>query len=204
MSPSRCWRGCRRRNAGARSNADADAVAEGGRPLFVVGCDEAGVGALAGPIVAAACAIDKRHISSLAEELGLADSKKLTEARRRAIYESLRRDERVLVRTGIATNGDVDILNPLNARMKAMKLAIEGLPLSSMDIAECIIDGDRVPDLLDSRVAHARGVVKADASVPIVSAASVIAKVTRDVIMTEAAKEYPLFQFQVRPMRVCP
>lgn len=153
------------------------------KPGAVAGVDEAGRGPLAGPVVAAAVILDPRSRID-----GLADSKALTPARR-AVLSSEIRSRSVAWGLGWADSTEVDALNILQATMLAMRRALLGLHCLP---AHVVVDGDRCPDLRDCALdCSIESVVKGDALVPCVSAASILAKVARDEFMVELERLYP-------------
>lgn len=151
-------------------------------PDGVCGIDEAGRGPLAGPVVTAAVVLDaSRPIA------GLNDSKKLTEARREALYGeiiehaaaySIQRIEPVVI----------DKMNILQATLYGMELAARDVAAHCNHI---LIDGNRVPKGLP----QAQAVVKGDGHYAAIAAASILAKVTRDRIMKEYHVQYPHYNF---------
>ena len=145
---------------------------------LVCGVDEVGRGPLAGPVVAAAVILDPdRPID------GLADSKKLSEKRRETLYERIR--ERALSwSVGRAEVAEIDEINILQASLLAMQRAVAGL---SIDPQQALVDGNRVPELQ----CDARAIIGGDACEPCISAASIIAKVTRDREMIALDAVYP-------------
>ncbi|HEY3596977.1 MAG TPA: ribonuclease HII [Paraburkholderia sp.] len=149
---------------------------------IVCGVDEAGRGPLAGPVVAAAVILDpKRRIR------GLDDSKVLSAKKREALYEKI--VERSLAYcVASATVEEIDTLNILHATMLAMKRAVEGL---SMVPTLAKIDGNRCPALN----VRSEAIVSGDALVPCISAASILAKVTRDRMLLQLHQEFPLYGF---------
>ena len=136
-------------------------------PGLIAGVDEAGRGPLMGPVVAAAVILD-----DLKPIKGLADSKKLTPMQRNKLYDEIRA-KALCCSIGMATAEEIDELNILQATMLAMKRAVEGLRLKPH---KALIDGNRLPVL--NLLAEA--IVKGDALMPVISAASILAKVTRD------------------------
>ena len=136
-------------------------------PGLTAGVDEAGRGPLMGPVVAAAVILD-----DLKPIKGLADSKKLTALQRGRLYDEIRA-KALCCSVAMATVEEIDELNILQATMLAMKRAVEGLRLKPH---KALVDGNRLPLL--SMLAEA--IVKGDATVPAISAASILAKVTRD------------------------
>ena len=145
---------------------------------LVAGVDEVGRGPLAGPVVAAAVILDPARPIE-----GLADSKKLSEKRREALAEVIR--ERALAwALGRAEVEEIDRLNILQASLLAMQRAVAALqPQAEF----ALVDGNRCPKL----ACPAEAVIKGDDRVPVISAASVIAKVARDREMIELDQQYP-------------
>lgn len=152
--------------------------------LLVAGVDEAGRGPLAGPVIAAAVILEADNPIE-----GLADSKILTAERREKLSELIR--ERALCWTlGRAEVEEIDKLNILQATMLAMKRAVASLPLAPGLIK---IDGNCAPQM-DYPV---QTIIRGDASVPAISAASIMAKVARDAEMIEWDRIYPGYGFSV-------
>jgi ribonuclease HII len=150
--------------------------------VLVAGVDEAGRGPLAGPVVAAAVILDPaRRIN------GLRDSKLLT-AERRGELASRIRDRAIAWSTGEADVGEIDTLNILRATLLAMRRAVAALPVAPH---EALVDGDHCPQL-ECRV---RAIVKGDRDVKAISAASIIAKTTRDAMLVELDRLYPVYGF---------
>jgi ribonuclease HII len=151
-------------------------------PGLVAGVDEAGRGPLAGPVVAAAVILDDLHPIA-----GLADSKKLTAARREKLYDEIRA-KALCCSIAEASVEEIDRLNILQATLLAMRRAVEGLRLKP---AKVLVDGNRLP-VLD---VLAEAIVKGDATVPAISAASILAKVHRDRWCAEYDREFPQYGF---------
>jgi len=147
----------------------------------VVGIDEAGRGPWAGPVVAGAVILDPQNLSTVLR-LGLDDSKKLTPAKRQALFEEWQGE--VLVAVGEATVAEIDEHNILGATMLAMARAVKALGVFP-DMA--LVDGNQEPDLL----CPVRTIVKGDSKSLSIAAASIAAKVTRDRIMTRLAEVFP-------------
>ena len=144
----------------------------------VAGVDEVGRGPLAGPVVTAAVILDpERPIA------GLADSKVLSEKRREALFDEIKEKAKAWA-IGRAEVEEIDELNILQATMLAMQRAVAGLNISPNHV---LVDGNRCPDLPCSSEA----IIKGDGTVPAISAASIIAKVTRDREMQIMDAEYP-------------
>jgi ribonuclease HII len=151
---------------------------------LVAGVDEAGRGPLAGPVVAAAVILD-----DLRPIKGLADSKKLSAARRELLFDEIRA-KALCCSIASASVEEIDALNILQATLLAMKRAVEGLRLKPH---KTLVDGNRLPAL--SMLAEA--IVKGDALVPAISAASILAKVYRDRWCAEIDQDYPQYGFAV-------
>lgn len=152
------------------------------RTILVAGVDEAGRGPLAGPVVAAAVILDPgRPIR------GLADSKVLTPERREVLAERIR-ERAIAWSTGQADVGEIDTINILHATMLAMSRAVAALKVLP---EEALVDGNRCPPL-ECRV---RAIIKGDRDVKAISAASIIAKTTRDAMLREFDKLYPVYGF---------
>ena len=151
-------------------------------PGLMAGVDEAGRGPLMGPVVAAAVILDELNPIK-----GLADSKKLTALRRGKLYDEIRA-KALCFSIALASVEEIDRLNILQATMLAMKRAVEGLRLKPHKV---LVDGNRLPTL----VILAEAIVKGDALVPAISAASILAKVYRDQWCTEYHLLYPQYGF---------
>ena len=149
---------------------------------LVAGVDEAGRGPLAGPVVAAAVILD--DLNPIA---GLNDSKKLTPLRRERLFDEIRA-KALCCSVGQASVEEIDELNILQATLLAMRRAVEGLRLKPQKV---LVDGNRLP-VLD---VLAEAIVKGDATVPAISAASILAKVTRDRWCAELDAQYPQYGF---------
>lgn len=151
-------------------------------PGLWAGVDEAGRGPLAGPVVAAAVILD-----DLKPIKGLADSKVLTALRREKLYDEILA-KALCCSIAQASAEEIDRLNILQATMLAMKRAVEGLRLKPVKV---LVDGNRLPVL--NMLAEA--IVKGDALVPSISAASILAKVYRDRWCEQFHLEYPQYGF---------
>ena len=149
---------------------------------LVAGVDEAGRGPLAGPVVAAAVILDERQPIA-----GLADSKKLTALRRERLFDEIRA-KALCCSVAEASVEEIDRLNILQATMLAMRRAVQGLRLKPGLV---LVDGNRLP-VLDI---PAEAIVKGDALVPAISAASILAKVHRDRWCAEVHTQYPEYGF---------
>ncbi len=140
------------------------------------------MGPLAGPVVAAAVVLPARHGIQ-----GLADSKKLSERQREVVAAQIRERAHAFA-LGRAEVSEVDTLNVLQASWLAMRRALEGLGMI-VDLA--LVDGLHVPPL----PCPARAIVRGDARVPAISAASVLAKTVRDAEMRVWDARYPAYGF---------
>lgn len=149
---------------------------------LIAGVDEVGRGPLVGDVVTAAVILDpKKPIA------GLADSKKLSEKKREALYELIL--ENVLCYAiGRCSAEEIDRFNILQATMIAMQRAVAGLSIQPQFV---LIDGNRCPEL----PMPSQAVVKGDSLVQEISAASILAKVTRDREMAELDRQYPQYGF---------
>lgn len=145
---------------------------------LVAGVDEVGRGPLCGAVVTAAVILDPRR-----PILGLNDSKKLTEAKRDALFDEIR-EKALSFCIARAEVEEIDRLNILQATMLAMQRAVEGLHITPK---LALIDGNRCPKL----AVPAAPVVKGDSQVPAIAAASILAKVTRDREMSKFELIYP-------------
>jgi len=153
----------------------------------ICGVDEAGAGPLMGPVYAAAVILPPHLLIE-----GLNDSKKLTEKQREALYDIIV-DKALAWSVARVEAAEIDDTDILSARMKAMQLAIDGLPLSP-DLA--LIDGNRDKGQSARITAPHTCVVGGDGKSESIAAASVLAKVSRDRYVTEVLdKAYPQYQF---------
>jgi ribonuclease HII len=151
-------------------------------PGLIAGVDEAGRGPLAGQVVAAAVILDEQNPIK-----GLNDSKKLTALRREKLFAEIMA-KALCVSVGQASVEEIDRLNILQATMLAMQRAVKGLRLKPTKV---LIDGNRIPKL----DVLAEAIVGGDAKVQAISAASIIAKVTRDRQCQALHEQYPQYGF---------
>jgi ribonuclease HII len=149
---------------------------------LIAGVDEAGRGPLAGPVVAAAVILDE-----LKPIRGLKDSKVLTPIARDRLYDEIRA-KALCCSVAEASVEEIDTLNILHATMLAMRRAVEGLRLRP---GKVLVDGNRLPVL---KIA-AEAIVKGDAKVKAISAASILAKVHRDRLCLALHEEHPQYGF---------
>ncbi|KAB8138720.1 ribonuclease HII [Gracilibacillus oryzae] len=150
---------------------------------FIAGVDEVGRGPLAGPVVAAAVVLPADFYL-----LGIDDSKKLTKQTRERYYHYIT-ENALAYQTGIIEPVEIDQLNIYQATKKAMKMALEKLPLN---IDHALIDAmelENLPFTTDS-------IIKGDQKSISIAAASIIAKVTRDRMMVQYHEQYPHFHFE--------
>ncbi|BDT74912.1 ribonuclease HII [Polynucleobacter sp. KF022] len=154
--------------------------------IWVCGVDEAGRGPLVGAVVAGAVVLDPNNPIE-----GLKDSKKLTAARREYLYEQIMEKAKAWG-VGEASPLEIDQINILQATMLAMRRAIEDLTTRLGAWPDkALIDGNRCPELPIA----AEAIVKGDAKEPAISAASIVAKVTRDRQMMSLHERHPEYGF---------
>ena len=154
--------------------------------IWLCGVDEAGRGPLVGAVVAGAVVLDPENPIS-----GLKDSKKLSAARREFLFEQIQLKAKAWG-VGQASPGEIDQINILQATMLAMRRAIEDLATRLGTWPDkALIDGNRCPELPIA----AEAIVKGDAKEPAISAASILAKVTRDRQMMILHEQYPQYGF---------
>lgn len=147
--------------------------------MHVCGVDEVGRGPLAGPVVAAAVILDPQMVPT-----GLDDSKKLSARRREKLYEAIR-ESALSFSIAEASVQEIDELNILEAAMLAMRRAVQGLDVKPV---AALVDGNRDPGLGNLPT---RTLVKGDSRSLSIAAASIIAKVFRDRLMANLAKDFP-------------
>lgn len=157
---------------------------EAATDMIVAGVDEAGRGPLAGPVVAAAVVLSAAYSID-----GLADSKTLSALRREALAAQVRAHATGWA-LGMASVEEIDRLNILQATLLAMQRAVQGLAMTP-DLV--LVDGNRAPRLS----CPVRTVVRGDALIKSISAASILAKVARDAILQNLDGEYPGYGFAV-------
>ena len=150
----------------------------------LAGVDEAGRGPLAGPVVAAAVILDDARPVT-----GLADSKKLSAATRAMLFDQIQA-RALAFAIALATEEEIDRLNIFQATLLAMQRAVAGLAITPTQV---LVDGNACPVL----GVPVRAVVRGDASVPAISAASILAKVTRDRHMQRLHAEHPVWGFDI-------
>jgi ribonuclease HII len=151
-------------------------------PGLVAGVDEAGRGPLAGPVVAAAVILDDRRPIR-----GLKDSKQIGPRTRERLFDEIR-DKALCCCIAEASVDEIDTLNILQATLLAMRRAVEGLRLRP---ARVLIDGNRLPVM----AVQMEAIVKGDAKVKAISAASILAKVHRDRLCLTLHAQHPQYGF---------
>ena len=154
---------------------------------LVAGVDEAGRGPLAGPVVAAAVILRPDLVIG-----GLRDSKQLAATRRDALAREIK-IKALCWSVAWADRAEIDALNILAATMLAMRRAVLGLSMMPTGVQ---VDGNRLPKIsVFGRKIDGEAIVGGDATVPAISAASIMAKTARDQIMVEMDRLYPLYEF---------
>lgn len=151
---------------------------------LICGVDEAGRGPLAGPVCAAAVILPRE-----AEIPGLNDSKKLSDKKRRELFPIIK-EKAICYGIGLASHEEIDEINILQATYLAMERALAQLVVTPQQV---LIDGNRTKDF----GLPVKTVVHGDSLSMSIAAASVLAKVTRDDLMLEMAKEYPQYGFEI-------
>ncbi len=162
---------------------DQPLLFKGSESMFIAGVDEAGRGPLVGSVVAAAVILDPNN-----PILGLNDSKKLTEKKREKLFIEIQ-EKALAWSIAEATHAEIDELNILQATFLAMQRAVDGLKTQPQQV---IVDGNQIPKGI---IIPCEAIVGGDASHAEISAASILAKVTRDRQMAELDQQYPLFGF---------
>lgn len=149
----------------------------------ICGVDEAGRGPLAGPVCAGAVILKKGQVIE-----GVNDSKKLSEKKREQLFDVIK-SEALSYGIGWASVEEIEEINILNAAMLAMKRAVESLSIKPDYV---LIDGNKTPNLDIPKMA----IVKGDSLSESIAAASILAKVSRDKLLLELAKDYPEYHFE--------
>lgn len=147
---------------------------------LLCGVDEAGRGPLAGPVCAAAVILDPAKPIA-----GLADSKKLSAGRRERLALEIR-EQALAFSIAWASVAEIDSINILQATLLAMRRAVESLPVQPNEV---LIDGNRCPSL----TLPARAIIRGDATEPVISAASILAKTARDAEMRRIHEAFPQY-----------
>lgn len=158
---------------------------------FVIGVDEAGRGPIAGPVVAAAVVAPVANII-----LETADSKKLSEKKRKAIHKQIMMDKSFLVTFSVVNHTVVDERNILQATLTAMNETVfnllEKYSIQNLGKVYVLVDGDKTPNKMP---VPSRPIIRGDALVYPIALASIVAKVERDRIMCAYDLEYPMYGF---------
>ena len=149
---------------------------------LIAGVDEAGRGPLAGPVVAASVILHPDHPID-----GLMDSKKLSAAKRERLFPLIKQHA-LVYGVGMASVEEIDRINILQASLLAMKRAVAAMAIQPEQI---LVDGNKAPEFSVPVTA----IIKGDQLEPAISAASILAKVTRDALVAEYDQEYPDYQF---------
>lgn len=150
--------------------------------ILIAGVDEAGRGPLAGPVIAAAVILDPAHPIA-----GLADSKKLSPTRRERLAAEIRAKASAWA-LGRADVAEIEQINILQATLLAMQRAVAALNLAP---AKVLVDGNRCP-ILDY---PCQAIIRGDVTVPVISAASILAKVARDTELRVLHDRFPDYGF---------
>ena len=172
----------------AKAPVMPDFSLENGLDGIITGIDEAGRGPWAGPVVAGAVILDRGGVSDALVN-GLDDSKKIKPEKRQELFDQLQLSPGISIGVGIADVDEIDKNNILGATMMAMIRAVENLNIIP-DIA--LVDGNHAPKL----GCQVKCVVRGDGISLSIAAASIIAKVTRDKIMAELAKQNPGYSWE--------
>ena len=152
---------------------------------IIAGLDEAGRGPLCGPVVAGAVVFKKHNFDDMPI---ISDSKQMSEKQRNIAYDWITNNPDIVWGVAQCSAAEIDEMNILQASLTAMKRAICAL---GINVEYCLVDGNKMPkDLIGEPV------VKGDAKSLSIAAASVLAKVTRDRIMTELSKKYPQYEWE--------
>ncbi len=150
---------------------------------YIGGIDEVGRGPYAGPVVASCVILPSGCVIE-----GINDSKKLSEKKRDELFDIIK-EKAVSIGIGIVDNNKIDRLNILQATYKAMRIALQNMPVKPQQL---LVDAVTIPDVDIPQEA----IIKGDAKSISIGAASIIAKVTRDRMMREYAKKYPQYGFE--------
>ncbi|MDI3496359.1 MAG: ribonuclease [Patescibacteria group bacterium] len=163
-------------------------IMKAGYPL-IAGIDEAGRGPLAGPVVAACVIIDANFNLNDQDLTLVTDSKKLSPTKRNALFKIIK-DKVLAVEIGVVNNDVIDKINILQASFLAMRHSLKKIPLKPDFI---LVDGKYpIPRITTPQ----KAIIGGDSNTWVIAAASIIAKVSRDWLMTEFHKEYPQYNFK--------
>ena len=150
---------------------------------IIAGVDEVGRGSLVGPVYAAAVILKKSINTKL-----LKDSKSISSSKRKVLFSYIKKNS--IWAIGKASLKEIEKLNILNASLLAMKRAIKKLKKKPSHI---LIDGNKVPELKNYKL---KSIIKGDQKIPSISAASIIAKVTRDKMISNLSKKFKGYSWQ--------
>ncbi len=173
------------------------------RKKFVVGVDEAGRGPLAGPVVAAAVA-SNCNLKKINFPFKIRDSKKLSQKRRKEVFDFLKKAPQIFFATAFVSPRQIEKINIFEATKWAMAKAVKKLlkkaKMKKVDLL--LLDGNfKIQNFYFERLKILppkvqKSIVKGDEKIPLLSLASVVAKVTRDRTMEKLAKKYPQYRFE--------
>jgi ribonuclease HII len=152
---------------------------------FIAGLDEAGRGPLCGPVVAGAVIFTKYDFDDMPL---ISDSKQMTEKQRNTAYDWITNNPNIIWAVAQCSAAEIDELNILQASLTAMTRAMNSLNVKP---EYCLVDGNKMPKNMVGE-----SVVKGDAKSLSIAAASILAKVTRDKIMRELAKQFPQYEWE--------
>ncbi len=152
---------------------------------FIAGLDEAGRGPLCGPVVAGAVIFTKYDFDDMPL---ISDSKQMTEKQRNTAYDWITNNPNIIWAVAQCSAAEIDELNILQASLTAMTRAMNSLNVKP---EYCLVDGNKMP-----KNVIGESVVKGDAKSLSIAAASILAKVTRDKIMRELAKQFPQYEWE--------
>lgn len=158
--------------------------------ICIAGVDEAGRGCIAGPVVAAAVMFDYAQVESQKILSLVKDSKVISAKKRKELFELIQRQALCFAIAEVSSE-EIDCINILQASLKAMSIAVKKLTTKPEVV---LIDGNKLPPLAGYQQI---AIVDGDAKCPVISAASILAKVARDHIMLELDTVYPAFGFAV-------
>jgi ribonuclease HII len=163
---------------------------------LIIAVDEVGRGALAGPVVAGAFFVKNVNQKISKPPIQIRDSKQLSPTQRKVLFAWLKQQKNFGWAVGTASNKTIDKINIRQANFKAMRKAIRALFAKRLQKKKFIVfvDGnDKIPGLLEKQYAF----VKGDTKIFSLACASIVAKVTRDRLMTRLAKKHPRYKFEI-------
>lgn len=167
---------------------------------WIIGIDEAGRGPLAGPVAVGVFAVEKRVMSKLARNNGILslvkDSKQCSERMREDLYEKLKvccQNRYIKYAVGFSTARYIDKYGIVKAIQSAMMKALDTLELNPRN-CEVFLDGSLIAPAFYK---NQKTIIKGDALIPVISAASICAKVERDRVIKRLGKKYPVYSFEI-------